>query len=135
MFWADMAFIDYDFYINVYKGAYADPNDFDLYSERACDIIDGITNGCASQAAKDDEKTDTSEKKKAKLAACAQTEYLLFLGNKEYLGIAGKEISREEVGNAAVSYRKEKGVSYLGIPVCGLALMYLKEAGLIIRGI
>ena len=52
-----MAFIDYDFYINVYKGAYADPNDFDLYSERACDIIDGITNGCASQAAKDDEKT------------------------------------------------------------------------------
>jgi hypothetical protein len=130
-----MAYIDFDFYISVYKGAYVDPNDFDLYSERACDIIDGITAGCASHAAKDDEKTDTAKKKAAKLAACAQTEYLLFLGNKEYLGIAGKEISREEVGNAAVSYRKEKGVSYLGIPVCGLALMYLKGSGLILRGI
>lgn len=130
-----MAYIDYGFYINVYKGAYADAQDFDLYSERACDIIDGITDGRASMAAKNDMEDNSAEKRAAEFAACAQTEYLLFLGENGYLGISEKEISREEVGNAAVSYRKGKGISYLGIPVCGLALMYLKESGLILRGI
>ena len=123
-----MAFADYVYYVSVYKGAPVPSESFEYYSERACDIIDGITGGRALKAAKG---TDETAAEAAKKAACAQTELLYSLGGSEYLGVTGKEISREEIGNASVSYRNANGASYLGIPVSGLALMYLTEAGLI----
>ena len=127
-----MAFIDYDYYIGVYGGMPVSADIFTCYAERACDIVDGITSGRASQnAAKNGGKLYTAAKK----AACAQTEYLFSLGGSEYLGRTGKDVSREEIGNAAVSYRRDGGITYFGVPVSGLALMYLSQAGLTARGI
>ena len=127
-----MAFIDYAYYLGVYRGMPVSADIFTRYAERACDIVDGITSGRASKnAEKDGGKLCTAAKK----AACAQTEYLYTLGGSEYLGRTGKDVSREEIGNAAVSYRRDGGITYLGIPVSGLALMYLSEAGLTARGI
>jgi hypothetical protein len=127
-----MAFIDYEYYIGEYIGTPIPPEDFALLAERACDIIDCITSGRAGKAAEKGCKKMISAAKKA---ACAQTEYLYSLGGTEYLGITGKELSREEIGNAAISYKHEKGVSYLGVPVSGLALMYLACGGLTAKGL
>ncbi len=127
-----MAFIDYEYYLAEYKGSNIPSEDFVLYAERACDIIDGITAGKASGFAC---KDSGYKRIAAKKAACAQTEMLFSLGGKEYLGIAEKEISREEIGNASISYTQKNGMSYLGIPVSGLAVMYLTEADLLPRRI
>lgn len=126
-----MAFIDYGYYVGKYVGMPVPADNFACYAERACDIIDGITSGRASKFAEKDGKNSTAAKK----AACAQTEFLYSLGGSEYLGKTGKDVSREEIGNAAVSYRRDGGITYLGVPVSGLALMYLSEAGMILGGI
>ena len=126
-----MAFIDYEYYIGEYKGSPIPSEEFSQYAERACDIIDGLTDGRALGAVKKDGKSAVAVKK----AACAQTEMLYSIGDQAYLGRTGGEISREEIGSAAVSYRKKDGLSYLGIPVSGLAVMYLSEARLIQRNI
>ena len=126
-----MEFIDYEYYLDRYKGMPIPSDLFVPYAERACDIIDGISAGRASCAVKKNSlKADAAKK-----AACAQTEMLFSLGGSEYLGGSGKEISREEIGNASVSYTQKSGLSYLGIPIAGLAVMYLTEAGLIQRSI
>lgn len=126
-----MAFIDHGYYMGEYKGSPISEEEFEQFAERACDIIEALTAGKASGAVKKENGKATAAKK----AACAQTEMLYSLGGKEYLGAMGTEISREEIGNASVSYRHKSGLSYLGIPISGLAMMFLTDAGLIQRAI
>ena len=126
-----MAFINYGYYTGEYKGSPVAEEVFEMLSERACDIIAALTAGKALEAIEETGAKETAAKK----AACAQTELLYSLGGKEYLGVSGAEISREEIGNAAVSYRHKDGISYLGVPISGLAMMFLTEAGLIQRAV
>ena len=126
-----MAFIDHGYYMGDYKGSPIPEEEFEQFAKRACDIIEALTAGKASGAVKKENGKATAAKK----AACAQTEMLYSLGGKEYLGAMGTEISREEIGNASVSYRHKSGLSYLGIPISGLAMMFLTDAGLIQRAI
>ncbi len=125
-----MAYIDYGFYINVYKGAHADAQDFDLYSERACDIIDGITDGRASMAAKNDVEDNSAEKRAAEFAACAQTEYLLFLGETDISVSRKKKYRGKRLGMPPYHTEKKKAFRISVFRFAGLRLCILRNPDL-----
>ena len=86
-----MAYADYDFYSNVYKGTLSKA-DFERLAERASDYIDGRTNYILKTAGIPDDMTE-----RVKKACCALSE---IIQNNE----AGGVKTSEKVGDYAVSY-------------------------------
>ena len=113
----------YLFYNDVYRGAEIPKDEFPRYYSRAEEVVSAITFGRAD--------IDCDEVKKA---VCAQTEYLYSIGEGCFAG-SGGDVSREEVGTAAISYRKPDGVTYNGLPVSAVCLAILSASGALYRGI
>ena len=134
-----MAWIDENYYFDIYRGIELPHEDFERLCERACDIIESITNGAASRAISDFEagKTDDNfQSEAAKKAAAAQTELFYMLGRGAYTNTPDSDIVSEDVGNAAVKYgSKNNTLSLGGVPISGIAYNALMLAGLLYKGI
>lgn len=94
-----MAYADYDFYRNVYRGQTVGPQEFPALAERATDYLRGMTQGISDRAAGPAQEA-------VKKAACAVAEALL---DQETLraGAFNKEraVSSETVGDWSRTYR------------------------------
>ena len=72
-----------------------------------------------------------------KKATAAQIEVFVSLGDDVITGKPSAEISREQLGNAAVNYdvHLRQTTELYGIPISGIAMGILNNAGLLFRGI
>ena len=135
-----MVFIDKDYYDEFYLGAKASEDDFVKFAARASDIINFISFGRAETVMENMNTSDIGWQKKydaIKRATAAQTEVFVIQGERAYTGGTSAEIAREELGNSAVNYdinRKELS-EFFGIPVSGVAMSILSNAGLLYKGI
>ena len=133
-----MIFIDKDYYDNFYFGAEIREEDFGRFAARASDIVNFVTFGRAESVMENLNTNDPRWQKKydaVKKATAAQTEIFAVHGDS-YTGKTVAEISREELGNGAVSYDiSRKSLSeFFGIPISGIAMGVLNNAGLLYRG-
>lgn len=135
-----MKYIDYTYYNEEYAGLPISESDFDRFAERASDMINFISFGRAEKVMT--ENTINSPKLKeryeaVKKATAAQTEVFVSLGEESFTGKPSKEISREQLGNAAVNYdvHLRQTTELYGIPISGIAMGVLNNAGLLYRGI
>ena len=135
-----MIFIDKNYYDNDYSGIEISENDFKKYAARASDTVNFLTFGRAENILENKKISDVLWQKKyeaIRKATAAQTEVFAAHGESSYTGKASSDITREELGNSAVSYnisRKEMR-EFFGIPISGLAIEILSNAGLLYRGI
>ena len=119
-----MAYADYAFYVEQYKGARISVQEFPVLSERASEYIDYITKGKA---------TDTDAVKRA---CCAMAESLQ-MAEKVYTTAAQGtgEIASESVGSYSVTYRSGADVARESeAELHRIALRYLAHTGLLYRG-
>lgn len=135
-----MIFIDKDYYDNFYFGAEISEDDFERFAARASDIVNFITFGRAESVMENMNPSDFRWVKRfdaVKKATAAQTEIFAVNGDSSYTGRPVSEISREELGNGAVSYdiSRKPMKEFFGIPVSGMVLGILNNAGLLYRGI
>lgn len=135
-----MKYIDYTYYNDEYVGFPVSESDFDRFAERASDMINFISFGRAEKVMT--EKSIDSPKLKErydaiKKATAAQTEVFATLGEESITGKPLKEISREQLGNAAVNYdvHLRQTTELYGISISGIAMGILNNAGLLYRGI
>ena len=135
-----MKYIDYDYYSNEFAGIPVSESDFNRFAERASDMINFITFGRAEKvmAEKDLKYAKLKERYDAvRKATAAQTEVFVSLGDGVLTGKPSAEISREQLGNAAVNYdvHLRQTTELYGIPISGIAMGILNNAGLLFRGI
>lgn len=135
-----MAYVDSAYYSDTYKGLAIVSGDFDRLAQRASEIVDCMTLGRAGKVMeKYSDSTVTSEINlcnAVKSAAAAQTEMLSRQGEDAYTGGSASSVTREELGNAALTYDASRGaILCFGIPVSGIAVSILSEAGLLYRGV
>ena len=117
-----MAYADFEFYMNQYKGARISVQDFEELSERASDYIDYITMGRA---------TDTDVVKRA---CCAMAEALNATNIAKSV-VSKPAVSSESVGSYSVSYRSSAEVEQeTNAVLYSLARYYLGRTGLLYRG-
>lgn len=130
-----MNYIDKYYYDNTYCGEEIKEEDFEKYANRASDIVKYITFGRADKIM----ESQTEEKKceAIKKATAAQTEVFALAGNEAYTGQHSSRISREELGNAAISYdiQKKNVAEIFGVPISGISMCVLSDAGLLYKGI
>lgn len=135
-----MVFIDKDYYDNFYLGVSISEEDFERFAARASDIVNFVTFGRAEAVMENMNTADLRWQKKydaVRKATAAQAEVFAVQGESSYTGKTTAEISREELGNGAVSYdisRKDL-TEFFGIPISGIAMGILGNAGLLYRGI
>lgn len=113
-----MAYADYEYYTNTYKGSAVPASVFEAVSERASEILDAITFGRISEA--------TEPVKKACCAVCDSVHRLEARG--------GSDVQSEQVGSHRVTYR-EAGAGWYGEDHRRAALPYLAGTGLLYRGV
>lgn len=135
-----MVFIDKDYYDNFYLGVSISEEDFERFAARASDIVNFVTFGRAESVMENMNTADLRWQKKydaVRKATAAQAEVFAAHGESSYTGKTTAEISREELGNGAVSYdisRKDL-TEFFGIPISGIAMGILGNAGLLYKGI
>lgn len=129
-----MAYIDYSYYFNDYKGVLIENDDaFSRLSERASDIIDQMTNGRIQDIGFDNlhERIKANVKK----AVAAQVESMHLNGGVESIhgssGVSSASIgnfsyssgtsneSESSTSSAVVNYLRLTGLMYRGVNVCG----------------
>ena len=134
-----MAWIDEKYYRDTYLGIEIPSEDFERLCERACDILERLTNGAAGKAVSAYEKDQNGDKFKAesaKKAAAAQTELFYMLGKGAYTNMPDSDIVSEDVGNAAVKYSEKNNTLRIGgVPISGIAYNALMLSGLLYKGI
>lgn len=135
-----MVFIDKDYYDNFYLGAEISEGDFGRFAARASDIVNFITFGRAEDIMENMNTSDVHWQKRydaIKKATAAQTEVFAVNGENSYTGKTTAEISREELGNGAVSYDIDRKAmkEFFGVQISGVAIMTLSNAGLLYKGI
>lgn len=93
-----MAYVDYDFYRNVYYGNVIAPEDFPRLAERASEYVDGMTEGLSANVTGRDR--DAVQK-----AVCAVAETLLDESIMTASAFSGEAVvSSETVGGWSRSY-------------------------------
>ncbi len=135
-----MVFIDKEYYDNFYFGAEISDEDFGRFAARASDIVNFITFGRAESVMENMNTADLCWQKRydaVKKATAAQTEVFAVQGESSYTGKTTAEISREELGNGAVSYDIDRKAltEFFGVQISGIAMMILSNAGLLYKGI
>lgn len=112
-----MAYVDYTFYIDIYKGKAIIEADFDRLETRASSYIDSITQGRASSYSADDA---------VKMASCAVTD--AWLTNER-----GGDLKSQSVGSWSKTYAiKAKSADS---KLYDAASLYLSRTGLLSRWI
>ncbi|MDF9296103.1 hypothetical protein [Geobacillus stearothermophilus] len=119
-----MAYIDYDFYANVYKGSpISDANTFDRLAMRASEWIDEMTSGQITDLSVEPEWRQTLLKK----AVAAQVEYLYQNGEGVLQGVT--DLQDVKIGD--FSYKSASP----GNPTSPLALSFLRRTGWLYAGV
>ena len=119
-----MAYIDYDFYANVYKGTPIDDGDtFERLVLRASEWINEITSGQITDISAEPEWRRMLLKK----AVAAQVEYLF--QNGEGILHGGTELQDVKLGD--FSYK----TATAGNPTSPLALSFLRRTGWLYAGV
>lgn len=96
------AYIDYDFYRNVFLGNSISQEDFPRLSERASDYVRGVTQGLSDTVGDHDHGCRDAVQK----AVCAVAEVLQDEENMNARGFSGEAVvSSESVGDWSRSYR------------------------------
>jgi hypothetical protein len=119
-----MAYIDYTYYTDVYKGVPIDADTFSRLSERASEIIDQVTN----YAIQDFAALPAFTQEQVKKATAAQVEYLYYAGE---ISIHGDVFGNVKLGDfnysggtpsaispAVINYLRPTGLLYRGVTVC-----------------
>lgn len=112
-----MAYVDYDFYTNTYKGHAVPPSIFDATAERASEVLDAL--------AFDRIDAVTDAVKKACCAVCESVYRLEARG--------GADVQSEQVGSHRITYR-DTGAGWYGEEHRKVAGLYLYNTGLLFRG-
>lgn len=119
-----MAFADYNYYIEVYKGASLTENDFPMLAERASDYLTYITYGRV---------TDGDNVKRA-VCALAEAYEVIFKAQSMASSDSG-EIASQTVGSYSVTYRSSADLAQSQRKeLYKIAQMYLGNTGLLYRG-
>lgn len=120
-----MAFVDYSYYIEVYKGASLSENEFPMLAERASDYVTYITYGRA---------TEDSESVKRAICALAESYKVIFKAQMAASSDSG-EIASQTVGSYSVTYRSSADLAEAQRrELYKVAQMYLGSTGLLYRG-
>lgn len=115
-----MAYADFDYYKNIFKGSILDNAAFDSLSEKATDYINSVTF---------DRIAEVNDK--IKRCCCALAEQISIDNNYQ----SGKMISSEKNGNYSVSYAISSNVAAEHYRrMFGICLQYLGNTGLMYRG-
>jgi hypothetical protein len=94
-----VAFVDYDFYANVFQGNTISPDDLSRLAARAFDYVNGKTRGLA-------EKAQGRDREAVQRAVCAVAEVLQDEARMSAKAFSeGAEVSSETVGSWSRSYR------------------------------
>lgn len=121
-----MAYIDYTFYTDVYKGVQLDADTFSRLAERAGDVIDQVTNYQIGDITQYPEWIQSLIKK----AVAAQVEYLYYAGETAIHGDAFGNVklgdftysssgSQQTISPAVINYLRPTGLLYRGVTVHG----------------
>lgn len=123
-----MAYADFTFYVEQYKGASIDAADFNRLAMRASAFIDRVTFGRAAPVMETEGETGESEYvRPVKLATCAVAEEM-------ERGEQGGQVQSERVGQHSVTY--VSGSSLTGEQSqAKAARLYLAVTGLMYRGL
>lgn len=135
-----MPYIDLDFYLNEYYGAYdGDPADFNREARKASDIIDAMTMHKIPQHGGLD-KFAPFIQRQVKLATAAQLEYFEALGGWEEVvnseaggGLSSVSLGSFSYGEGAGGGTETKG-SVDGV-IASMTKVHLAPTGLLYRGI
>lgn len=114
-----MAYADYAYYTNIYKGASVPESAFDAVAERASEILDSLTFGRIT----DDWIDDDGVKK----ACCAIAERQYTADQR-----GGADVRSESVGSYSVTYADGGGTNAKN---AAIAARYLAGTGLLYRGL
>lgn len=119
-----MAYADYDFYVNIYKGGSIPADKFDYLAERASDFMDTITFNRLKNS-------DYLEfQNKIKKCCCALAE---IVGDYEK-SRNNSEIASETIGSYSVTYKSASAEVYHS-SMQNTAKQYLIHTGLMYRGV
>ncbi|AST93009.1 hypothetical protein BC6307_17945 [Sutcliffiella cohnii] len=127
-----MAYIDYTYYTNDYKGTTIDEDEFARLAERASEVIDQIT-GYKLKKSTSFEKFHSFVQEQVKKATAAQVEFYILSGGTD-IAITGDDITGVAVGKFSYgggnrSSGKERE------PIADNLLDYLRPTGLLYSGI
>jgi hypothetical protein len=121
-----MAYIDYTYYTDVYKGVpIQDADTFSRLSERASEIIDQVTNYTIQDIA----TLPMFVQDQVKKATAAQVEYFVYAGEQVLHGDNGMTDVRlgnfsysvgaqSAISPAVINYLRPTGLLYRGVTVC-----------------
>lgn len=118
-----MAYIDYAYYTDVYKGVPIDADTFSRLAERASELIDQVTNYTIQDIAALPAFTQEQVKK----ATAAQVEYLYQNGEGVLQGVT--DLQDVKIGD--FSYKSASP----GNPTSPLALSFLRRTGWLYAGV
>src|SRR5690554_4264947 len=128
-----VAYIDADYYTNVYKGADAG-DDLDRYIERASDLVDQVT----GYKIKDFDSLPQFIQDQVKKATAAQVEFYVMQGGDEDVNAGNTDFARVQIGSFGYSTGSERGMiteSKAERRVSPATLAYLEPTGLLYRGL
>jgi hypothetical protein len=124
-----MAYIDYTFYTDVYRGVpISDADTFLRFAERASDVIDQLTNYQIGDISQHPDWMQTLIKK----AVATQVEYFVYTDDSVLHGV--NDLQNVKLGDfsytlgnpgaaqispAVLSYLRQTGLLYRGVTVCG----------------
>jgi hypothetical protein len=118
-----MAYIDYAYYTDVYKGVpISDADTFSRLAERATEIIDQLTNYTIQDLA----ALSPFTQEQVKRATAAQVEYFAYAGEQVIHGNAGMGDVR--IGNFSYTSDTQSAIS-------PAVINYLRSTGLLYRGL
>lgn len=119
-----MAYADYTYYVDNFKGAAVSEADFPAAAERASEYIDYITRGRA-----------TADMDAVKRACCAMAEIYHAMVKAQTAGVGSGAVAQETVGSYSVTYRSGSDVEAgYRQSLYRAAQMYLAHTGLMYRG-
>src|SRR5690606_37546886 len=128
-----VAYIDADYYTNVYKGADAG-DDLDRYIERASDLVDQVT----GYKIKDFDSLPQFTQEQVKKATAAQVEFYVMQGGDEDVNAGNTDFARVAIGSFSYSVGSERGTrssNRAELRLSPAALVYLESTGLLYRGL
>ena len=133
-----MPYIDIDFYLNEYYGAYeGDPSGFPRIAQKATDIIDALTNHQIPRYGGLDRYAPFIQRQ-VKLATAAQVEYFVAMGGwEEVVNSQLDSLGSVRLGNFnyGVSGDSTGNQNDLAKMTASMAKIHLAPTGLLYRGI
>lgn len=120
-----MAYIDYTFYTDVYKGIPISEDAFSRLAERATEIIDQLT----GYAIQDLAALPLFTQDQVKRATAAQVEYFAYAGEQVVHG--GDGMTNVRLGNFSYS----SGTNDIQSAISPAVINYLRPTGLLYRGV